>query len=303
MVGYIEEEDDLDSTDEDGGLTSVNHVLPAFAGSHHHQRLSQSGSDSNIERTPRGTVHSSPFWLAHRDQPMRSDRLASHPSDGVIPDRLRARSASSDEKRRRAYSGAGDELSRSSGSRERRSKSIEGSSRATSAMEPLVGPRMKLSAMAESIVNAESPPLAGALGTTATVTSNTKQVAGATGDSVVEKAAASSTDPTMATNVPTPDFEDDFIFSYSSGRPVPHPLESTRTIKTRLRIRSLSVVGERPVALEDPVASHGSRVSEAEVRCGDIDGVLHNVMGTELLYDFRVCLLLCLYVSHFFVRA
>ena len=308
MVGYIEEEDDLDSTDEDGGLTSVNYALPAFyAGSHHRQRSSQSGSDSDNEKAPRGTVYSSPFWLAHRDQPMRFDRLASYSSDGAIPDRPRAKSISLDEKRRQTYSGADDELSRSSGARERRSKSHEGISGAPSSMKPLVGPRMKLSAMAESIVNVESPPMAGASGADAgrlTGLKNAKKcVAEAvipdnTGlktkaktnesntvieDSVAEKAAAASTFPTMAINRPTPDFEDDFIFSYSSGRPLSHPLESSRKIKTRLRIRSLAVVGERPVASEGPVVPHRSNVLEPEVRCWEIDGTLHKTLGTELL--------------------
>ena len=405
MVGYIEEEDDLGSTDEDDGLTSVNYALPAyFAGSHHRQRPPQFGSDSDNDRTPRGSVHSSPFWLAHRDQPIHFDRPASQSSDGAIPDRLRAKSTSSYEKRRRAYSGAGDELSRSSGARERRikvdsspssfgpvnqstrfdrlashssegatpdrlrgksnssdekrgrtyraaddelsrssgtrerrSKSFEGTSRSTTSMEPLVGPRMKLSAMAESIINAESPPMSGASGakagvltglknakksveavvvipvdtglkTTATVTANTGQVTGATGnkdsttaieESVEKKAAAASTVPTTMANVPAPDFEDDFMFSDSSVRPVSHSLDSSRKRKTRLRIRSLSVVGERPVALEDPVASHSVHVLEPEVRYWDIDGALHKGMEAELLYDFRLFLLLRPSVSLF----
>ena len=407
MVGYIEEEDDLDSADEDDSLTSVNYALPAiFAGSHHRRRLPQSGSDSDSERGPRGTVYSSSYWLAHRNQPTRSDRLASYSSDGATPDRLRAKSTSSDGKRRRAYSGAGDDLSRSSGARERRSKvdsssfifthrdqptrfgrlasyssesatpnrlrakstssdekrqrtyreasdelsrssgarerrsrSLGRTPRATSAMEPLVGPRLKLSAKAESIVNAKSPPSAGASGAgavgrtgwekreesvtaavvqenpglkaTATVTENTEQVAGATGNkesprvivnSMGEKGASASTVPTMAINVPTPDFEDDYILSESCGRPVSYPLESSRKIKTRLRIRALPVVGEKPVALEEPVAPHGGNFLEAQVRCWNIDGALYSRKGTVMLHDLRISLFKRPYVPYFFVR-
>ena len=289
MVGYIEEEDDLDSSSEDGNTTNIGYASSAYFKDMYHRRRSlSSASKSDNNEKLKGTVCSSSLTSFNHNQLTPFGRLASQPSDDAMPDRLRARSTPSTDKLPRAYGGVCEELSSSLEVRTCRSKSYENPPRTTQAANRVVGPNVKLSAKAEAIVNAESPPPAGtpAVGeyaptrsekdeesTTMTAavrldpeTTEKKEPRAANEKQEKDKAAAVSAVPTMATDMLTPDYEDDYVLS---GTPDFHSLRPTKKTRTRLRIRgAFSIIGEKPVALADPLAaSYSGRRGRPEVRC------------------------------------
>ena len=289
VVGYIEEEDDLDSSSEDDGTTYIDYSSSAYSKGMYHPRKSTSSVFKNDNNeTLKGTVYSSSSTFFNRNQLAPSGRLASQPSDDAAPDRLRARSNPSIDKYPRAYGGVCDEFSNSSEVRKCRSKSYEQNPRTTQAVNRVVGPKVKLSAKAEAILNAGSPPPAGAPAVgeyaptileqddgnrtmSATVCQDPKATATAKEPTKVndikekDKATAASAVSTMAADILTPDFEDDYMLS---GEPDSHSLRSTRKTKARLRIRGpVSIIGEKPVALAEPLAAYGGHYGLPEVRC------------------------------------
>lgn len=243
-MGYIEEEDDLDSdgSDAEGGTTAVADTDSSGRSSGRFRlHSSHSGSDSGGSGKRLGALNYRSARASSRgDQYARFGRLASLSGDNSDDSGTGARRMSfgvSSEERRKSF-GAGNESRKQALSRRASLK---------------VGAGVKLSEEAAAIVNAASPP-------------NTERPSG--DEEKGEKAAA----PVRPPPPTIPRTESAPVGSSLSPPIAPSSSVGGKGGRKGSPSRSMSFMS-RPVALEEPVLGLSPTGRGLEVRSSDWDGI------------------------------